>query len=437
MKLEIGNFYVRNIVFGEKTAFQNGVLTVNAAEAIAAINPDGNLVSVRLHIVRPGENTRILPVKEIVEPRARPDGRAAFPGCTGAAAGCGNGVLYALKGMAVTAVGTHGSMTDGMLDMSGPAARLTHYAELIHLCFTAENRDRVEENSGNAKKNLWFRLGAHLLAEYLAKAVLALEPEEWERYDTDRPVSPQLPRTAAVMQIITARPNDPGFNAMLYGLDTANLVPTILHPNELLDGCLCSDSLAYPASKEYTYDHQNSPILKELYAEHGQSLNFVGVILAPNPTSLDAKFQASHRITVLAELLQLNAAIYLSAANGHNDIDFFNTIARLEESGVTCVGMCMETPGHSGGNQPKIIRSAQADAIISTGSEQTVLELPPMPRIVGDLTSIGRDGYIGAWAYDPEYGPSLRDDGSLVVDTVLISGQNSSAGWSHKTCRNY
>ena len=42
-KLEIGNFLVRDIVFGEKTAYEGGILTVNREEATKAINPLGKL----------------------------------------------------------------------------------------------------------------------------------------------------------------------------------------------------------------------------------------------------------------------------------------------------------------------------------------------------------------------------------------------------------
>lgn len=77
-KLEIGNFLVRDIVFGEKTAYEGGILTVNREEATKAINPLGKLKNIELHIVHPGDSVRICPVKGAVEPRFRPDGRALF-----------------------------------------------------------------------------------------------------------------------------------------------------------------------------------------------------------------------------------------------------------------------------------------------------------------------------------------------------------------------
>ena len=43
MKLEIGNFNVKDIQFGTKTSFADGVLTVNKEEAIFLLNPEKRL----------------------------------------------------------------------------------------------------------------------------------------------------------------------------------------------------------------------------------------------------------------------------------------------------------------------------------------------------------------------------------------------------------
>ena len=63
MKLEIGHFSVKDVRFGEENAFADGILTVNREEAIEALNKDGKLTNVSLHIARPGDSTRIIPVK--------------------------------------------------------------------------------------------------------------------------------------------------------------------------------------------------------------------------------------------------------------------------------------------------------------------------------------------------------------------------------------
>lgn len=146
------------------------------------------------------------------------------------------------------------------------------------------------------------------------------------------------------------------------------------------------------------------------------------------------KVQASNRIAVLAEMMMLDGAISIAQSHGHSEIDFFMTISKLEENGVKCVGICMESPGHDGSAQPKLFLDSRSDALVSTGSDHTVLQLPAMEHIIGSLESIGRDAYPGAWTYDAALGPSLHADGSLTVDALMICGQDGTLGWSNKTC---
>ena len=68
MKLEIGNFHVKDVVFGDKTCFENGVLSIHKKEAIDFIMQDSHITKADIEIAKPGEDTRILPVKEAVEP---------------------------------------------------------------------------------------------------------------------------------------------------------------------------------------------------------------------------------------------------------------------------------------------------------------------------------------------------------------------------------
>lgn len=146
MKLEIGHFSVKDVRFGEKTAFADGILTVNREEAIAALNKDGKLKNVSLHIARPGDSTRIIPAKAAAGVRYRPDGWCVFPGYTGEVAQAGSGVTYALDGMCVLGAGLHSRQgMNGMVDMSGPAAEMSPYAKLINLVFVAENADPKED----------------------------------------------------------------------------------------------------------------------------------------------------------------------------------------------------------------------------------------------------------------------------------------------------
>ncbi|NLK58122.1 MAG: betaine reductase, partial [Tissierellia bacterium] len=205
MKLQIGNFHVKDVVFGEQTAFENGILTINKEEAIAFIKEDTHITFADIEIAKPGEDVRIVPVKEAAEPRARVDGRTLFPGVTGELAPCGEGELHALKGVSVLGVGKHwGSFGDGLVDMSGEGQKYTLFGSLINVCLVIDD-DVEEERHEQQKKNRAIRWATHLFAEYLGKTVLEQTPDEVETYELPPvlhrgPEVERLPSVVLVMQ---------------------------------------------------------------------------------------------------------------------------------------------------------------------------------------------------------------------------------------------
>ncbi len=83
MKLKIGNFQVRSVCLGEKDAYENGVLTLCKEKAITYLKDcDDHITDLDIVIANPGEDTRIVPVIETIEPRCRVDGRTLFPSVT-------------------------------------------------------------------------------------------------------------------------------------------------------------------------------------------------------------------------------------------------------------------------------------------------------------------------------------------------------------------
>ena len=102
MKLEIGNIQIKDIQFSDKTKVEKGILYVNKAEMIAELSTDNRLKSIDLDIARPGEDVRIIPVKDVIEPRVKVSGGGnVFPGVLGAVDTVGSGRTHVLKGMAV------------------------------------------------------------------------------------------------------------------------------------------------------------------------------------------------------------------------------------------------------------------------------------------------------------------------------------------------
>ena len=426
-KLEIGNFYVKDIVFGDRTSFQDGILTVDREEAMTCVDPDGTLKNISLHIIRPGDRTRVMPVKAAVEPRFRPDGRAVFPGFTGPVARCGEGVLYAMKGMTVLCCGKYAISSDGLIDMSGPAAEHSIFSKMPHLVVYAEKIDERDIDEAFRYENDQKR-AAFLLAEYVARTLDGREPEKWERYELETGAAEAerkgLPRVAYFYTSESQYPE--GCCDTILGEDTGDMMPVLVHPNAMLDGQLVSMT-GMMGDSFTTYSFQNHPIVKRLYQEHGKTLNFVGVVVCPSDDQNEMKQRVRICSGELASMLKLDGAVVASQAGGSNfDVDFFFLVAELEDRGIKTIGYKGEHNGHT-------MLDPKADAIVIGGDSGTIFELPPMDRVIGDPQSAVRDFYYGAWSVHDEFGPSLRPDGSLIVNGCMIADCANNNGFTTKT----
>ncbi|NLY35953.1 MAG: betaine reductase [Tissierellia bacterium] len=441
MRLELGNFSVKDVLFGDKTMFHGGVLTINKEEAINFIKEDEHITEVDLVIAKPGENTRIVPVKEAVEPRIRPDGRAVFPGVTGDLSMAGQGRLHALKGISVLGVGMHwGSFGDGLIDMGGEGAKYTLYSQLINVCIVADT-DEVEERYEQQKKNTAIRMASHRLAEYLGQSVKDLEPEEIEVFELD-PITKRnedvnkLPSVVLVMQP-QSQMEELGYNDRVYGWDMNKYVPSFMNPNEVLDGALISGSFMPASSKWSTYDFQNFPTIRELYKEHGKSLNFLGVIMSNLNVTLEQKIRSSIFVAQMAKSLGADGAIVTEEGYGNPDTDYILCLAALEDVGVKTVGISNECTGRDGASQPLVTLDIKANALVSTGNVSEIIQLPPADKVIGELEALARDGLSGGWPYDEILGSSVKEDGSIIMENNAMFCGDMIAGWSTKTMKEF
>lgn len=441
MKLEIGNFYVKDVVFGEKTAYSNGILTIDKQAALDFIREEeSHITDVDLMIAKPGEDIRIVPVKEAIEPRVRPDGRTLFPGVTGELSSAGEGRVHALKGCSVLAVGKHwGSFGDGLIDMKS-GAKYTYFSKLINICMVADTDEEFERYE-QQKKNKALRWAAHKLAEYIGNSVKELEPEEVESYELE-PIMKRsqelskLPSVVLVMQP-QSQMEELGYNDLVYGWDMNKYVPTFMNPTEVLDGAMISGSFMPASSKWSTYDMQNFPTIKELFKEHGKTINFLGVIMSNLNVSLEQKERAATFVAQMARSLGADGAIVTEEGYGNPDADYIRCIRELEDVGVKVVGISNECTGRDGASQPLVTLDQKADALISTGNVSQLIELPPAKIVIGELQSLARDGLSGGWAYDEILGSSVREDGSIIMENNAMFCGDQIAGWSTKTMKEF
>lgn len=441
MKLEIGNFYVQDILFGEQDSFVNGILTINKEKALAFVMEDEHITKADLHIVKPGDEVRLVPVKEAIEPRIKLDGKPLFPGVTGDVVSAGNGRTHALKGCSVLVVGQHwGGFQDGLIDMAGEGAKYTYYSQLKNIVLVGETDESFEARE-QQKKNKALRWAGHRLAEYIGAIVKDMEPEDIETYELeaitnrDEAVN-KLPKVVFVMQP-QSQMEELGYNDLVYGWDMNKFVPTFMHPNEILDGALISGSFMPCSSKWATYDFQNNPTIKELYKAHGETINFLGVIMSNLNVALEQKERAALFVAQMATSLGADGAIVAEEGYGNPDADFIACVVALEDAGVKTVGITNECTGRDGKSQPLVTLDEKADAIVSCGNVSELIELPPMARVIGELESLARDGLSGGWEADEILGASVRKDGSIIMENNAMFCGDQVVGWSTKTMKEF
>lgn len=427
MKLELGIVPINDMKFANKTAVSGECLEINKDELIALIKEDPLVTSVELHIAKPGESTRIIPVKDVLEPRCKVEGSGVcFPGFfTGEEAPVGDGKTVVLRGAAVVTTGTVVGFQEGIIDMSGPGAEYTPFSKTVNLVVDCKIQDDVSK----AVKEKSLRLMGLKTARYLGEAGKGVTPKSTETYETLGPVEqaakyPNLPKVAYVYML-----QSQGLlhDTYYYGVDVKQILPTLMYPTEVMDGAIVSGNCVSACDKNPTYIHQNSPIIHELYARHGKDFNFMGVVITNENVTLADKERSSYLTTKLVKQLGVDAVIISEEGFGNPDADLIMNCRKIEEQGIKTVLVTDEYAGQDGASQSLADANKLADAVISNGNANAVIKLPPMQKIIGDLTQAN----IIAGGWDG----SLSADGSITAEIQVITGATSEVGFNRLSAR--
>jgi glycine reductase complex component B subunit alpha and beta len=401
MRLEMASFPVREVLLAETTEYCEGVLRVDRIGLEARLAQDPAFRSVRLDLAYPGERVRIVHVLDVLEPRCKPDRPgAAFPGLLGGPETVGDGRTNRLAGLAIVESGQFQQaeglqMTrEGIIDMTGPAAELVPFSNTINLVAMFEPKDGVS----NADYDHAIRLAGARLAEELARATLGQEPADVRTYSPAEP-RPGLPRVAWICLVQSLGLLE---HTLVYGESVVGKLPMVFHPNEVLDGAVVSGNFLFSAIRNRTYLYQNSALLEELYALDGRELSLVGVVLSPGMRhTLPEKERVAAFAAKTAALLGADSAIITMEGGGHGNVDLMLTCNRCEQLGIKTVLVNSEAVTANSTDTSFIYVVPEADAIVSTGNPEAIIELPPVERVIGgDLLDIegevyrARDGFV-------------------------------------------
>lgn len=419
MKLDLRKIHIKDIAFGEKISVDNGTLYINKEEIAKVILEDERLSKVTMNIAKPGDSIRIIPVKDVIEPRAKVDGEI-FPGIDGKLEEVGSGITYALKDCAVVTTGPIVGFQEGIIDMKGPLAEYTPFSKLNNLVLNIKKKENVSPHEHEEA----VRIAGIKVAQYIAKQCLECEVDEsetviWDDFTVKAKEYPELPKVVYVYQCISQ-----GLlhDTYFYGRDSKEMIPTLINPLEIIDGALISGSCVSAGSKTTTYHHQNNAVIRECFKRHGKEINFMGIVLSPMTTMLDDKYRNALITSRLVEMIGADGAIQSQEGFGNPTTDLMMICKRLENKGIKTVLISNEDAGVDGKSEPLPDGTIEADAIVSTGNSNANLHIPPMDKVLGDLGALEHitGGFEG----------SRQEDGSLIVEIHGIMGSHNLQGYS-------
>ena len=385
MKLQVSYIDIKNVIFGPKTTIENGILQINKEELISAIN-DPRFKSLEVNLAFPGESCRISRLGDVIQPTVKLDDEAAtFPGSLGAMRQVGYGRTLKLRGVNVVETYDIAKPSSAILDMSGPGAEYTPFSKTINVVITSTPAEGVDKyNYVEALKK-----ASLTTAVYLAKAGKECVPDEVEEFTLDRDNlndadGNPLPRVVYIYQIFS---HNRMVQSLFYGDGAISMLPTGVHPNEILDGALVNANYEQLQNGDATSIVQNHPIILELYSRHGVDLNFAGVVLTNTPSSMVNKERNSLMAVKLAKyFLNADAVIITKEGGGHPQVDVALICDKSEVLGIKTAIAVTEFFNTSGtSDEAMLVKTSNATAIVSAGCLET-LSLPGMDRIIGGLT---------------------------------------------------
>ena len=413
MRLELAEFPIKDVRFGKQTGYSNGVLEIDKEKLVELVLQDNKIVAADLDVASPNEQTRIVNIRDVVEPRVKISGPGCvFPGIMGPVETVGEGRTHRLSGVTVMSAAEYrptilsgtGSQISAILDMWGPGAVVTPFASMINVVLILKLIDGVSEWEAHAT----IQSAEFKVANRLAEATRDKTPENVEVFELSE-VDPSLPRVVYILSCNTRQA--PHSGAAYYGLPIRETPPTFIHPNEFLDGALTADARQGSAARIQTWGWMNQPVVLRLLREHGKRLNFVGVILERTgfQTELDKQITAT-TTSQMARLLGADSALMTrTGISGNTFIEVMLTVQACVRKGVKTVLMIPEWGGTEGVDLPLLFHVPEANAMVSTGSFEREIKLPTPSKVIG----VKRGQLVCIMPGDPPFSPwsELTRDG--------------------------
>jgi hypothetical protein len=374
-RLQVDYVRVRDVNFGEETSLRDGVLTINKEEALKVVQSD-LFGSVDLKIAKPGDDTRILGVHDVMQPRCKADHpEESYPGMWGKLAPAGEGRTVALKGVVISDIYYAKCNIKYYMDMGGECAKYSNFTRHINICLDAT----VGEGVSDLSYTIALKQASLSLNVWLAKLAIGLKPDETKVFE-NKPVDPErhLPRVAYV---VTQMASNDSWNFFYYGQSAINFLPIVVQPTEILDGAMIWRYW------EPNYYLQEECYIEELLERNGKDLDFAGVIFANNVMKITGKDAMSMIAATLAkETLGADCVMVNKSGMGHCQLDstfVFNWCQKLGmPAAVNFSAVSNDEPGDM-----LVVSDPKVDAVVNSGRNWT-LHHPRVKTLIGEGTNV-------------------------------------------------
>lgn len=428
MRLEFGEIKIKDIQFSSISKIENGILFINKEDINSLVLEDEKIKSLNLEIAKPGDSTRITPVKDVIEPRVKVSGNGGiFPGILKKVDTVGEGRTHALKDMAVVTCGKIVGFQEGIIDMSGVGADYSPFSKLNNLCLVIEPIDGLKQYDYEYSA----RMAGLKTAEFIGQLAEKITPDDILIYETKPLLKqaaeyPNLPKIGYIYMLQTQ-----GLlhDTYVYGVDAKKIIPTFLYPTEIMDGAIISGNCVSACDKNTTYHHLNNPIIKSLYAKHGKEINFMGVIITNENVFLADKMRSSDMTAKLAEYYGFDGVIISQEGFGNPDTDLIMNCKKIEMKNIKTVIVTDEYAGRDGSSQSLADADKLANAVVTGGNANELILLPPMDKIIGTV------GYTDKIAGG--FDGSLQKDGSILAEIQVLTGATNELGFNKLTAKSF
>jgi glycine reductase len=412
MKLETLVHPIDDVRFSEKSSVDSGILSLDRRKIESLVAEEPGIQLITVDIASPGQSVRIAHVLDVVEPRAKENfDDAIFPGFLGPASSCGSGRTHILKGVAVVGVSRISGAQEGLIDMSEAAQAYCPFSRTHNIVLqfqSSESTDRVTADRAIRRSLL-------KIAAYLGTLARDDEADLTECFEWPLPTN-DLPQ-AGLIYLVQSQGDLR--RTYLEGQPLDEKQPMIISPTITMDGAIVSGNFVMPSNKTCTFIHQNHPLIREMFNQHGKTLNFKGVILANEMSRLEEKTVAVKAVVDWVKKLELSGVVINQEGGANTLTDVMMLCRLLEDQHINTVLILNEFAGIDGTTPSLAETTDQARHIVSTGNNDHCIKLPAAERVIGSDSFPGLTG-------------SLKED--ITVPLARIHSSTNQLGFNYLSC---